>query len=89
MTNTELKVFLYIQSICLFFAAIGLGIREYLVLEAKEVFHWSYVVILLFIAIGFFLQLFAKNKVRQILTSLGIYYAFISIVLTFLIFIHL
>jgi hypothetical protein len=72
----------------LFFAVVGLSIREYLVLESKEVFHWSYVAILLFLAASLLLQLFAKNRIRQILMSIGVYYAFISILLTALIYMH-
>lgn len=89
LSTFELKFFLYIQVTCLVFAAIGLSIREYLVLEAKEVFNLTYVIILVFLLLGFLLQVFAKNKIRQILMSLGVFYAVISVILTVFMYIRL
>lgn len=89
MSLIELKIFLYFQSICLFFAAIGISIREYLVFEARESFHWSYLVIFACLLLGFLLQIFAKNKFPKLLMSLGVYYAVISVFLTILLFIRL
>src|SRR5688572_14197411 len=85
LTNRELKFFLCVQAICLLFATVGLSFREYSYISHGEGLHWSYIVMFFFLLSGLLLQLFTRNRVRQILLSLGICYVFFSVILTLLI----
>lgn len=88
LSTLELKFFLYVQTVCLVFAVVGLSLREFCIHSGGSPYHWSYFTILLLLLTGFFLQVCVRNRVRFILICLTVTYAIISIVLTFFVYIR-
>lgn len=88
LSTIELKFFLYVQSVCLIFAVVGLSLREFCIQAGRYHYHWSYFTILLLLLAGFLLQICARNRVRFILICLTVTYAIISVILTVFVYIR-
>lgn len=82
LSTMELKFFLYVQTLCLVFAVVGLSFREFGSHSGHSPHHWSYVTILVFLLTGLMVQVRARSRERFILVFLTVAYAIISVILT-------